>query len=206
MVVFDVGYNGGLFQVIIVGMKLLLSLAAAALVAPASAGMDREVAEHVMELTFMSDCWGKPAMRLYMESLMGAAQRCLQMEPTLTEEDLFNTMLPRGPKQAPPAAAALPADLDAEMEAKMIKMQEFSSGLAMLKARKAERVSNLTCVLRETGMFDADDQINLEYYMNVFDELPVGRLSNHCRPFGSRSSFCSPRSPPSTPRSSRCTT
>ena len=79
-------------------MKLLVLLSA--LVVSSHAGMmSKKLSKRVMEMSLLQDCWGPKNMAGYMKMVKDAADECQEMEPLLTEEDLFGgDQLPRGPK------------------------------------------------------------------------------------------------------------
>ncbi len=197
-------------------MKLLLLLALgflSALSSVDSGGVPKVMAKRIMEMTLLSDCWGKQNMIDYMMLIKEKADVCLGREPELTEDDLFEAQLPRGPKAASAAAeeeegthlegprhkpmdprgsrqVSLLADDDDDndddddvddddseegpammmtpkmMRVKMEKMQK-------LKMRKVLKVSNLTCTMKEVGMWNEDESVNMGFFRNIFS--PVGK-------------------------------
>lgn len=149
-------------------MKFLVLLAAVSAVS--AGGIPDKMAERVMEMSVIADCWGQENMKNFMGMVKGKADECLGMEQTITEADLFEQM-PRGARGALPRLpgsgsrnAAATHNMDPEkMAMKMEKME-------MLRAEKALKISNLTCVLKGTGMWNDDESVNMEFFRNVFND------------------------------------
>ncbi len=69
-------------------MRVLLLITS--LVALASAGgVPQEMAERLMELSLLHDCWGEGNMAGYYKMVKDAADKCHLMESTVTVADLF---------------------------------------------------------------------------------------------------------------------
>lgn len=155
--------------------------------AAANAGMlPRELAERIMETSVLTDCWGPGNMGMYMKMVEDKATMCMNMEPMLTEADIFE-QLPRDPKAA---ADALPAVIrgqgpngkgplqiglaeeieEGEMEHMTPeKMAMMAEKIQMLKMGKVMKISNLTCVMKEIGMWNEDETINMEFFRGMLD-------------------------------------
>ncbi len=69
-------------------MKFLVLLAAVS-AGVSAGGIPDKMAERVMEMSVLTDCWGEENMKAFFGMVKGKADECLGMEPTLTEADLF---------------------------------------------------------------------------------------------------------------------
>ncbi len=74
--------------------------------------------------------------------------------------------LPRLPGSGSRNAAVKAAEhVDPEMMAMKIDKIE------MLKADKALKISNLTCVFMHTGMWNEDETVNMDFFRNIFNDV-----------------------------------
>ena len=135
---------------------------------------------------FRVKCWGEKNVELYSQGLEAAKKQCMQTEPSLEPVNLLSKTNPFSALTNNPFAALrtggdlskLPslwrtrrsADSQGVIGVSDRQFYEFLEEVQDHRHGVASRMSNLTCVMRQTKMLTEENEINLASYTTDLTE------------------------------------
>jgi len=150
----------------------------------------RQIRKNVDKYNFDKECWGENNMDKFYLAQIATAEKCYQMEPTI---DVLSRLHPQrtnpfSPLQKPfdnPFQKLINGDLsevkslwrnrraaasEGYLDTDEDDMLEFLDNFRVFGHNMASSISNLTCVLQEMKMLDAEGNIILDTFVNFADD------------------------------------
>jgi len=152
----------------------------------------REIKQNVDQYNFKSECWGRENVDKFYLAQLKATKKCLQMEPTidviskLTPAAANNPFSPLSKPFENPFQKLVKGDLSEIQSLWRNKRQisseggyiggdendveEFVENFWEFGSNVASSIANLTCVLQEMEVLDAEGKVILDSYIKSFED------------------------------------